>query len=194
MQAAGDVDGDGLADLVVGAPSRGDGGSAYVVYGKADSSPITLDAIDAGSGGYAYAEPTAGERLGEHVAGIGDVNADGFPDLALTAGRYDNTGSTLYVVWGVRPGSGRLAVHDSGFSVVLGGKAPTGALAAGHDVNGDGINDVLVSRWSFDDPTSVSYVVFGCTAPGVISGAALEAGQGGGFAIFGGPVSAARPT
>lgn len=195
MQAAGDVNGDGLADLVVGAPSRSNGGSAYVVFGKADSAPITLDAIDAGSGeGYAYGEPTLGERLGEHVTGVGDMNADGVPDLALTAARADNTGSTVYVVWGARSGTGRYAVRDSGFMVVLGGRGPSGALAAANDVNGDGINDVLVSRWSFNDPTSVSYVVFGRTSPGIVDGPALEAGAGGGFAVFGGAISAAHPT
>jgi len=195
MDAAGDVNGDGRADLILGEPSRGEGGSAYVVYGKSDPSPITLDSIDSGGGGgYVYDGPVPGDQFGVHVAGLGDMNADGVPDFAVRATNQGNAGSKVYVVWGERQSGDRVAVGERGFSVNLGGNGNSGALAAGHDVNGDGINDVLVSRWSFNDPRSVSYVIFGRTAPGVVEGEALEAGSGGGFAIFGAPVSFSRPT
>ena len=88
VAGAGDVNGDGHADLVLGAPGvsaggRQSSGAAFVVFGKGSKEGIDLAAL--GRGGYRVDGPEAGDSLGTSVAGVGDVNGDGRPDLALGA-------------------------------------------------------------------------------------------------------------
>jgi hypothetical protein len=105
VAGVGDVNGDGYDDVAVGAYAAGDAGSAYVVYGVPD--PRELPANDASSGlvpgntgdstrylslatlapeqGSRLDGVTAGERFGRQVAGVGDVDGNGAPDLAIGA-------------------------------------------------------------------------------------------------------------
>lgn len=90
VAAAGDVNGDGLADIVVGAPGSGGSddpdarrpapGAAYVVFGKRDAATVRL-----GTPGAAASRIAGGGRgsWGAAVAGVGDVNGDGLDDIAL---------------------------------------------------------------------------------------------------------------
>src|SRR4051812_14201859 len=89
VAAAGDVNGDGKADVLVGAPhaiERGaDGdGSASVVFGKDDSAPVDLASLD---NGITIRGAATGDDTGAAVAGLGDVNGDGRPDAAIGAPR-----------------------------------------------------------------------------------------------------------
>ena len=105
VAVAGDVNGDGRADVLVGAPSadnngRTDSGSAYVVFGKASTAPVDLAAL--GQAGFRIDGAAAGDAA--DVAGAGDVNGDGRPDVLVGAQRADNNGRTnsgsAYVVYG----------------------------------------------------------------------------------------------
>src|SRR5919199_934549 len=83
VAAAGDVNGDGLADVIVGArfadpAGRVDAGAAYVVFGKASTGAVDL--ANLGTQGFRIDGGTAGDRAGTSVAGARDVSGDGRPD------------------------------------------------------------------------------------------------------------------
>lgn len=87
---AGDINGDGLADLLIGAPEadpggRLDAGVTYVVYGGPRLEPLPLASVAAGQGGFAILGEAAGDRSGSAVAPAGDSNGDGLADIAIEA-------------------------------------------------------------------------------------------------------------
>jgi Ca2+-binding RTX toxin-like protein len=88
VSAAGDIDGDGFGDLIVGAKG---GGASYVVYGKASGfgSSLALSSLD-GSNGFRLDGAT-----GFAVSGAGDVNGDGLADLIVSSGQ-----GSSYVIFG----------------------------------------------------------------------------------------------
>ena len=141
----GDVNGDGYDDVAVPA-LRWDGaagvaaGRVQVFYGSANGLPTTPDWTTEGS--------QAGERLGWNVAGVGDMNGDGFGDLLVSAPMYDDS----FV------DSGRIALYLGGAGGLANAQTWTwsaespgallgsgiGSLAGLGDVNGDGAPDFAV--------------------------------------------------
>jgi len=97
LSGAGDINGDGLADVIVGAPGatpNGDwSGRAYVAFGKADTDRVPLANVARGIGGFAL-DGDDGRRAGRFVSGAGDVNGDGVPDVVV------NSRPDAYVVFG----------------------------------------------------------------------------------------------
>lgn len=179
VAAAGDVNGDGLADVLVGAPGasarrRVEAGAVYVVFGKRTHDPVDLAAL--GDGGYRIDGDKAADKLGRTVANAGDVNGDGLPDAVMGTER-----SGAYVVFG-RAGSGGVdlrILRAGGLRLLLGpdpwvddpeGYSAIGGVSAAGDVNGDGLQDVVVAvkeplqaRWA-----GIAYVVFGRMEPGTV--------------------------
>jgi hypothetical protein len=83
---AGDVNGDGLDDILVGTASFNINGSAYVVFGKTTTETVDLAALDAGAGGgFAIVGAATGDAVGLSVSGAGDVNGDGLADVIVGA-------------------------------------------------------------------------------------------------------------
>ena len=111
VASAGDVNGDGFADLIIGAPgvrSSGLSGTSYVVFGQASgfAANIDLSSLD-GTTGFKLSGAAAGDHSGFSVASAGDVNGDGFADLIVGAGSADPNGSASgasYVVFGKASG------------------------------------------------------------------------------------------
>ena len=191
VSGAGDVNGDGLADLVVGAPYLTSGvGQAYVVYGKTGGDIIKLSAIEAGSGGYAIKGLVQGDAAGTSVSGAGDVNGDGLADLIVGSPLIGNEAGASYVVFGrsdgaavelsaVAAGTGGFVINSQGASCQTG----VGVSGAG-DVNGDGLADLIIGAPGVKGSTGRSYVVFGHTGTQAVDLSTVALGAGG-FAIDG---------
>ncbi|MEZ4447991.1 MAG: Ig-like domain-containing protein [Nannocystaceae bacterium] len=198
VAGGGDINGDGLDDLIVGAYGADPGGDAsgrtYVIFGATDLGPLKLADVAAGKGGFALDGELAGDRSGTAVAFVGDVNGDGFDDLAIGAHLADPNGSSsgkVYVVFGeADPESRALAgLGDGGF--VLDGpnfRDYAGfSVDGGGDVNGDGLDDVIVGAYGANadgDLSGRTFVFFGREGSGNVQLSALIQGDGG-FALDG---------
>jgi len=148
VSTAGDVNGDGYSDVIIGAFNHGNGqtseGRAYVYLG----SGAGLSA----SAAWTAESNQADAQLGTSVATAGDVNGDGYSDVLVGADRYDNgqmdegraflylgsgTGLSTSAVW---TAEGDQVSSFLGFSVATAG-----------DVNGDGYSDVIVGAEHYDN-------------------------------------------
>jgi hypothetical protein len=107
LDAAGDVNGDGFADLIIGAPNaNGGAGGAYVFFGRAGGFAATfnLSALD-GNNGFKIVGEAAGDHAGK-VVDPGDFNGDGFSDVGIGAPDASPNGAqsgAAYLVFGGKP-------------------------------------------------------------------------------------------
>lgn len=191
VAGAGDVNGDGLADLLVGvaahwnSPNHAD--RSYVVFGKADTTPVELAAVAAGSGGFAIHADGANEASGFNVGTAGDFDGDGLADVAVGV-RYerfdDHSLGRSYVVFGKK---GTAAVELSAVAqghggVMINGELPNhpGSVISGAgDVNADGLADLVIGVPTINGGAGRSYVVFGRPGTAPIELAAVAAGDRG---------------
>jgi Ca2+-binding RTX toxin-like protein len=178
VASAGDVNGDGFADLIVGAPAAdlhgADSGASYVVFGRASgfAANIDLSSLD-GTTGFQLSGAAPGDNSGVSVASAGDVNGDGFADLIVGAFRADPQGTSSgasYVLFGQASGFAAnidLSALDgtTGFKVsgALAGDESGLSVASAGDVNGDGFADLIVGAFLADpngNASGASYVIF----------------------------------
>jgi hypothetical protein len=178
VSAAGDVNGDGIDDLLIGAsyadPNGSDSGSSYVVFGSSAgfASAIGLSSLN-GSSGFRLDGATEGYVSGSSVSAAGDVNGDGIDDLLIGGERADPNGirsGSSYVVFGSSASFasviGLSSLNgSSGFRLDgVSGTSSGRSVSAAGDVNGDGIDDLLIGAFLADpngDGSGSSYVVFG---------------------------------
>ena len=162
VAGAGDVDGDGYADVIVGANGYNLGtGRAYVFLGSASGLSSTPSTTLTGEG--------TGHRFGYSVAGVGDVNRDGYADVAIGAHAYSLNTGRAYVYLG---SAGGLSPTPS---TTLTGEA-TGSrfgysVAGAGDVNKDGAGDVVIGARGYSASTGRAYVFLGSPG-GLVSTAA----------------------
>jgi hypothetical protein len=191
VAGVGDVNGDGLADVITGSGSGAAGhpsgsGVTYVVFGKAGTGAIDVDDIAAGQGGFAIYGAAQDDRSGATAAGAGDVDGDGLADLVLgSPGVHDaDTNGAAHVVFGKKTTSAvnlaNVTAGQGGFIIRGEEREHTGGSTAGvGDVNGDGLADVLVGRAAFGYDDTYSYVVFGKGETGAVDLSNVAAGMGG---------------
>ena len=188
VSTAGDVNGDGRADLLIGAPKASNGGtssgSAYVVFGAPSTTPVNLGAL--GTGGFRI-DGAEDNDLASGAVSSGDVNNDGKTDVILGAADAGDNGSA-YVVFGkVDSDNVDLGAAPANKWIRINGEAAGdlagGAVGAGN-VNGDAFADVIVGARGAGD-AGAAYVVFGSGSPTDVELASLGAQ---GFKI-GGPAA-----
>lgn len=159
VATAGDVNGDGISDLLIGAPGQGGTGAASLFHGKADPPATAVQWSFSGSQHFGY--------LGRSVASAGDVNGDGYSDVLIGASGMDGQQGRAMLFLGSPTGLaaapawttfGENALDQYGY-----------AVASAGDVNGDGYSDVLIGApsWPAYAWTGKAYLYLG--GPGGLS-------------------------
>ena len=186
VSGTGDINGDGMDDLVVSAPladpaGKADAGRVYVVYGRATSFPSSLELDQISSAdGYFVDGLAAGNRLGDAVTQVGDFNGDGLDDLLIGAPAANSGAGAAFVVYGSREERSTVdlsALNGTNGFVIQGAAAGGGLgslVSAAGDVQGDDAPDLLVgapaSNKSYllfgNDPEAPQYLVHDLTASG----------------------------
>ena len=178
ISPSGDVNNDGIDDIIIGAYYASPGGLAnagktYVVFGKANwTSPISLGSLN-GTNGFEIDGVAMGDRSGISVSTAGDVNSDGIQDIIIGAydaspGGLSRAGKT-FVLFGRAIWATPLALSSlngtNGFE--LDGVAINDysgvSVSGGGDVNNDGIQDIIIGAYQYTSAAGKTYVVFGKT-------------------------------
>jgi serralysin len=158
LAALGDLDGDGIEDMVVGAPSQsgsGAPGAVFVQFMNANGTVKASQRISSGVGGGPVL--AAGDYFGHAVAALGDLNGDGIMDIAVGADKDDTGGyghGAVYVLFlnanGTVKASQKIA-HGLGGGPTLANNDRFGSsIASLGDLDGDGIADLAVGAASDD--------------------------------------------
>jgi hypothetical protein len=174
VSSAGDVNGDGYDDVIVGASGYDNGvlnnsGRVFVYHGSASGLATTES--------WTVASNQASSGFGS-VAGAGDVNGDGYDDVIVGAGLYDNgTTNQGGRVWAYHGSATGLSTTEAWTKGVAAQSSRFGsALSTAGDVNGDGYDDVIVGAWAYgngQNDEGRAYVFLG-SATGLVLPAAWK--------------------
>lgn len=171
ISTLGDINGDGVADFIIGSPGWGDKklneanspGRAYVIYGKRDQnwSDIDLSKLNGVNGFVLSSNDMGYAQLGSGVSGGFDFNADGIDDFLIGAPNAMINGGTCagaaYLVYGQKGGG--FSANTNLDTLVSQGRAikwtgladdRLGSNTAMGDWNGDGVVDIAIPSWESD--------------------------------------------
>ena len=197
VSGAGDVNGDGIDDFIIGArgadPNRGlfvaNIGESYVVFGRTTGFPAFFQLLSLspqaggdGTAGFVLKGTRDNGLSGGSVSNAGDVNGDGIDDLIIGAinayhnGAFESGEShvvfgrttgfpAIFLLHNLSPQGGGDGTEGFVLPGIDGNDHSGGSVSGAGDVNGDGIDDVIIGA-SGGDPNGVtnageSYVVFG---------------------------------
>ncbi len=200
--ATGDVNGDGIADVIIASPAPyggpyGDASShVYVVFGGAQSSGASFDLgnIDGTNGFEIDGVPRTWLLL---VDSAGDFNGDGFDDIIVNSPLGNSYYGQAYVVYG--KAAGGAAVVDlttmtaaDGFEIIGSASGVSGAIHGVGDINHDGFDDIIVNHANGDSGRGAAYILLGHGAPAApitytgTSGDDVQSGAGAADTLSGG--------
>lgn len=164
VASAGDVNGDGFDDVIIGARNAdpygyyggtSKPGEAFVLFGASGGFPTQIDpSTFDGTYGFKISGTTNGDRVGQSVRTAGDVNGDGFDDMIVGT----NGANEAYILFGhsgsfyatLNTNASSLnstsydANHIRGMFLANGGSGTGVSVSTAGDVNGDGLDDVIV--------------------------------------------------
>ncbi|MEO0803997.1 MAG: hypothetical protein AAFY57_17220 [Cyanobacteria bacterium J06642_2] len=170
---AGDFNGDGIDDLIIGAPyvnssdNYSSEGESYLIFGSNNGFASVLDLTELdGSDGFVITAIDFGDRSGSSVSGAGDINGDGADDLIITAPYADSESSSYvgesYVVFGIVPSTEIIGTSSSDVltgsdddDVIsgMGGSDFIRGLAGNDRISGDGGPDLILAGKGNDTVT-----------------------------------------
>ncbi len=185
VSAAGDVNDDGAADFLIGAPgvdsaTEDNIGRVYLVYGaegvNAHTGTIDLDTIE-GSLGVTFDGENEDDQAGISISSAGDINDDGYDDILIGANRFNSVAGRVYLIYGnLSTTTTNLDLADVGggisgakFDGEAAGDGAGISVAAAGDVDADGVDDLLIGAWTADVGANADagkvYLIYGI-APG----------------------------
>ncbi|MEZ6144011.1 MAG: FG-GAP-like repeat-containing protein [Planctomycetaceae bacterium] len=179
LASRGDLDGDGVNDLVVGATGDDDGGSArgaiYLLYMNTDGTVKSHRKISNTAGGFTGSLDN-NDRFGGSVESLGDLNGDGVSDLAVGAYGDDDGGNgrgAVYVLFmnadGTVNSSQKISDTQGNFQATLDDVDTFGnALTNLGDLDGDGISELVVGALNDDDGGTGRGAVFILSLEGIV--------------------------
>ncbi|MDR7212057.1 HYR domain-containing protein [Flavobacterium piscis] len=192
VSSAGDINGDGIGDFMLSDPYRHSSygveiGHTYFIFGKNSGFPaeFNLSTLN-GNNGFALIGISNFESSGTSIASVGDINADGYMDIAVITSGSGAINGKCYVVYGKNGGfPAVLRTNElngtNGF--IIEGDATMGkigrSVAGLGDINGDGISDIGMGSYN-DTGQNRKYVVFGRSSnfPAIFNISALNGSNG----------------
>jgi hypothetical protein len=180
IRNAGDINGDGIADIIIGASmsspnGRQNSGISYVIYGKnSNSDNIDLAALTP-TQGFKIVGGVSGDHSGCAVSGVGDINGDGIADM-VTSACYASPGEkvqagTTYAIYGQLGNRTDIDVSNmplsQGFKISgeIGSDRSGWSVSGAGDVNHDGIKDIIIGAYTASPggktQAGASYVIYG---------------------------------
>lgn len=202
LTALGDINGDGLDDMMVNSGTLVGSESAYIVFGGWSEADVSLPAFDATIAANPAAAASRLTRIdagpysldlngisaghivaGQPVGGGGDINGDGYNDLAF-AMISATWGRSVYVLfgkptWSVFEEFPDLAPSDGLLINDLGGGTSIGGLAIVPDMNGDGYDEVVLGTPALNGGEGAVWIVYGRPIGGHVTGDEVESGDAG---------------
>ncbi|WP_281310417.1 HYR domain-containing protein [Flavobacterium flavigenum] len=188
-KSAGDINGDGIPDIMIGAPGADFGGASnvgeiYVIFG---GSGFSFDSFDVstlnGTNGFVIRGVVADEKLGDMISSVGDFNQDGIDDIIVGDNFNSGAKGTAFIFYGKNSGFqplyNRTDIDNSkGLFITLDATATTTVkdVSAAGDINHDGVPDAVITENS--NGKTNYYIIFGHASVSSLNTSSLSGANG----------------